>query len=196
MNLPLLRQKAFERFIGLLLNKSKGDTRTPDQLRQIAARQVVQEARREARINGKSQTGPHFQNTPANAFETMLNRISKIVTNQRLYAELMQRRSFDKVSKLLITPTIIDAPIVCDEPMPVQVRRPADSKDNLITFPVVSGISSAKQLDDAEFPKLGGMADEVRNNWRASCQENLERQKQREIASAAHRAKLKSSYVG
>jgi hypothetical protein len=197
MNVPYLRQLAFERFINLLLTKHPKDQRTTEQLRQIAARQVVQEARREARINGKSQAGAHSQNTTTSPLDTLLNRIWRIVSNQRTYAELMQRRNLDKVSKSKITPTIIDAPIVCDEPAPVQVRRTADSKDNVITFPVVSGIgSSAKALDDEPDLFIPRFIDPVTTAWRQSISENQKRAEEKRIRSLAYQAAAKSKWIG
>jgi hypothetical protein len=181
MNVPYLRQLAFERFISLLLNKSKGDTRSTEELRQAAAREVV----REQRIAGKSQSTPFSQNTTANSFETLFNRIWKIVTNQRAYAELIQRGNLGKVRKLKITPTIIDAPIVCDEPNVDNV--------NIVQFPkkekaaplVVTGNGGAKLIEDEEF--IPRFIDQTTSNWRASIQQNQAIAKEREARSIQHR---------
>jgi hypothetical protein len=193
MNVPYLRQLAFERFINLLLNKSAGDTRTTEQLRQIAAREVVQEARREARIDSKLHVGAHSQNTTANAFETLFKSAWKIVKNQKVYAELMQRRSFahnGKNSK--ITPTIIDAPIVCEEQLPDVRKLP---NDNVVTFPVFGSPSRQQLIPDGEgsiYPAR--YHSQVTQAWRDSISQNESIKRERELRSIQYRNSHK--YVG
>ena len=179
-----LRSLAQDRFLELWLYRSKDDQRTADQMRKLAAKQIV----REQRIAAKSQTPPHSQITTANAFETLFNRIWKIVTNQRLYAELMQRRNFSgdpKNSK--ITPTIDANPIIADEPITT----------NIVKFPkaaplVVAGNGGAKLIEDEEF--IPRFIDQTTSNWRASIQQNQAIAKEREARSLQHRNQ--SKYVG
>jgi hypothetical protein len=199
MNVPYLRQLAFERFMNLLLNKSAGDTRTPEELRQIAARQVVKEAQREARITAaKSQPTPQTENTYTPAFESLFKSAWKIVSNQRVFAELMQRRNFlNDPRNSKITPTIIDAPIVCDEPNGASTRH----LNNIVAFPkhaplLSTSLRTATLLDQQEFPKLGGMADETINNFHASIRQNEAIAKERERRSIQYRSQQKQKYVG
>jgi hypothetical protein len=176
MDAARLRSLAQDRFLELWLYRSKDDQRSADQMRRIAAKQVV----REQRIAAKSQTPPHSQITTANAFETLFNRIWKIVSNQRLYAELMQRRSLQTVCKLQITPTIDANPIIADEPITT----------NIVQFPkaaplVVAGNGGAKLIEDEEF--IPRFIDQTTSNWRASIQQNQAIAKEREARSIQHR---------
>jgi hypothetical protein len=193
MNVPYLRELAFERFISLLLNRSEGDTRSGAELRQIAARQVVNEAQREARLAAKSQTTPLVENTSSNSFEVLFAKIWRIVTTQATYRELMQRRKSQATPKPKIT--IDSNPVIVDEPV-----NWSDVTPNVVQFPtpaplVVSGIRSATRLDDSQFPKLGGMADETTNNWRNSILQNESIAKERERRSLEHR-NSQNKYVG
>jgi hypothetical protein len=193
MSAAWLRHLAFERFVALTLTRDKNDKRTPDELRQIAAREVVQEARREARINGKSQTGPLSQNTPANAFETLFNRIWKIVSNQRTYAELMRRKS-QAVPKPKIT--IDSNPVIVDERI-----NGRNVTSNIVAFPkhaplLSTSLRTAELLPEHEFPKLGGMADETINNFHNSILQNESIARERERRSIQHRNSQQQKYVG
>jgi hypothetical protein len=173
MNVPYLRQLAFERFINLLLNRSAGDTRTPEQLRQIAARQVVQEARREARINKSTPNNPN-----ASGFDLLFAKIWRVCQNMQAHAEM--RRKSQATPKPEIT---IDCnPVIVNEPF-----------ENVVQFPkpaplLSTSLRTAELLPEHEFPRLGGMADEVTSNWKASIQQNQQIAKEREAASARHRS--------
>ena len=189
MDAAYLRSLAQDRFLELWLYRSKDDPRSADQMRKLAAKQIV----REQRIAAKSQSTPVSQNTPTSAFEILFARIWKIVSNQRLYAELMQRRNLPTVGNSKITPTIIDAPIVCDEPNTTSTSH----LNNIVKFPkaaplVVAGNGGAKLIEDEEF--IPRFIDQTTSNWRASIQQNQAIAKEREARSLQHRNQ--SKYVG
>jgi hypothetical protein len=185
MNPTHLRALAYEKFIGLLMNRAKGDTRNAEQLRQAAARAAVRQVRVISKLTAAS---ARTEVNASNAQATLINKILVIARNMNWHAD--RKKTADNVSHF--TPTIDANPIIADEPVGPSQRRSKD--DVVVTFPVVSG--TGKQLiDDSEFPRLG-MADEVSNNWRRSILENQERAKQRDIASARHRTQQAHRYVG
>jgi hypothetical protein len=185
MSASYLRHLAGERLISLLLNKSPNDKRSIEQLRIEAAKQVV----REQRIANKS-TAPSTP-TPNTPFELLFAKIWRICQNMNAH-ELMQRGKSQATPKLEITPAS----------NPVVVNDTPVSLTNVLAFPtkekpaplLSTSLRTAELLPDHEFPRLGGMADETTNNWRASIQQNEQIAKQREIASARHRSQQK--YVG
>jgi hypothetical protein len=177
MSASYLRALAHERFVALLLNKSKGDTRSNDQLRQAAAREII----REARSNRSSASVPSTHN---GGFELLFQRIWKICQNMAAHADM---RTVPARAET-VTPTIIAAPIVCNEPVSVSARA---ENENVVSFPVITG--TGKQLiPDSEFPAR--FVDQTTNNWRASISQNEQIQKQRAEASARHRQT--SRYLG
>ena len=183
MDAAYLRSLAQDRFLELWLYRSKDDPRSADQMRKLAAKQIV----REQRIAAKSQTPPHSQITTANAFETLFNRIWKIVTNQRTYAELMQRNSTGG-NNPPVKPSIIDAPLIIND---------ESTTTNIVQFPkaaplVVAGNGGAKLIEDEEF--IPRFIDQTTSNWRASIQQNQAIAKEREARSLQHRNQ--SKYVG
>jgi hypothetical protein len=175
MDAARLRSLAQDRFLELWLYRSKDDQRSADQMRKLAAKQIV----REQRIAAESQATPQAENTSTPAFETLFNRIWKIVSNQRLYAELMQRRKSEAAAKPKVT--IIDNPIVADDPVTTSIVQFPKAAPLL----AVSGNGGAKLIDDQEF--IPRFIDQTTNNWRASIQQNQQIVKEREARSIQHR---------
>jgi hypothetical protein len=179
MNAAHLRLQAFERFIVLLVNKRRGDTRSVEQLRQAAAREVVREARLAARAEPSNFTTIN----PNSPFDLLFARISAIAARMNWHAE--QRNKPAPAPKA--EPRIEHNPVVCIDP-------PAAA--NVLPFPaplVVTGSRSAQLLADGEFPAR--YHDRTTRNWRESIARNAEIGKQREAASAARR-NSPSKYVG
>jgi hypothetical protein len=183
-----LHQLARDRFLSLLIHRAAGDTRTGDQLRKEAAKQIVREARIAANYNRGAQT----ELATTSAFETLCKRLWQIVTNRRQYDELMKRRKPSSAERRgTVVPTILDAPIeVVDEPP--NRSSTTDLKDNVVTFPIVSGIGTANLIPDQEFASR--FHDQTTSNWRQSIQQNESIAKLRAQRSAQHRNS--SKYVG
>jgi hypothetical protein len=183
-NTANLRALAFEKFIGLLLGRDKGDQRTAAQLRQAAARAVV----REQRIANKSSNVSHGNNAHAgNGFEALFQKVWGICQRMAHYAD--QRTNMAR-SHICIEPTIDTNPIVADEPVNKAV---SEHSETVVTFPVVTG-NGRQTIPDSEFPNRFGAADEVTNNWRASCELNNRIRAERDRRSAQHRQQ--SKYLG
>jgi hypothetical protein len=183
MNTANLRRLAGERFVQLLLGRAPTDTRSADQLRREAARQILHENRGQGSTGKASSTG-------SGGFEILFARVWQICCNMAAHAD-MRRSSSEHSEELQITP---DAnPIIADEQFP-NIRKSPD--DTAVTLPVFSNGGVKQLIPDHEFPRFG-MADEVSNNWRQSILENQERAKQRDIASARHRSQQANTrYVG
>jgi hypothetical protein len=183
MNLHAL---ARDRFLDLLIHRAKGDTRSLDELRRAAARQVV----REARIAAKT-TAPTIQPNASNALDVLIAKLWRIFSNMNAHAELMARKNAPAPP---IRPKPSDNPvIITDEPI-----TPAT---NVIPFkpepaaPLVSAtFSSATIIPDTEF--AARYHDRVTEAWRASIQVNAEINRERQARSAAYQAAAKSNYVG
>jgi hypothetical protein len=183
MNRANLKRLAGERFVALLLGRAPTDARSHDTLRREAARQILREHR------GAGSTGK-ASSTGASGFEILFQRIWKICQNMAAHAD--QRTVLPELRENL-QPTQHDNPIITDEPLPDNVKKLTN--DNAVTLPVFSNGGVKQLIPEHEFPRFG-MADEVSNNWRQSILENLERAKQRDIASARHRSQQTNRYVG
>jgi hypothetical protein len=184
MNAAHLRALAYQRFISLLMNRPKDDTRTHDTLRKQAAREIIRETR------GVGSTG-NAPTTANSGFELLLAKVWAICCRQNSYAD--QRRSLPTVCKLKTEPTIAAAPLVItDEPVEPSLRKSKD--DVVVSLPVVTG-TGKQTISDSEYPSR--FVDQTTNNWRASISQNQEIQKQRDIASARHRSQqTPPRYVG
>jgi hypothetical protein len=182
-NTTNLRRLAGERFVQLLLGRAPTDQRTTEQLRQAAAREVVKEARRAERLTAPT----HERPTPSNAFEVLFAKIWRTVQNARQFDKLMARKKApDNVKSFM--PTIDANPVIVSEPQ----------TNNVVAFPpdaplVRANFSSAKLIDDAEFPSR--YHDQTTSNWRASIQQNESISKLRAERSAQLRSQ-QPKYVG
>jgi hypothetical protein len=190
MDASRLRSLVQDKFLSLVIHRSAGDDRTREQLYRQAAREIV----REQRLNAKSQTTPFVQTTTATAFETLVSRLWKIVCNQRLHAELMQRRKLPETGNSKITPTIDANPIVCDEPItPAPATNVIPFKPEPAAPLVIAGNGGAKLLNDQEF--AAKYHSPVTNAWRQSIEVNERIKREREIRSIQHRNQ-QSRYIG
>ena len=181
-NASYLRMLAGERFLQLLLNRPANDKRSVEELRKVAAKEVV----REQRIAAKEATHSHAKPTLSNAFEVLFSRIWRTVQNARQFDGLMARKNSTPPQA---EPSITMAPLV--------VNEPATPTSNIVQFPpnaplVRASFSSAKLIDDAEFPSR--YHDQTTSNWRASIQHNESINKLRADRSAQLRNA--SRYVG
>jgi hypothetical protein len=183
MNAANLKRLAGERFVQLLLGRSKDDNRTHDQLRREAAKQILLEERRRQGSTGK------FPSTPGTGFENLFQRIWKIVQTMNHFADIERRRAVTTVE-----PSPTTAPIVCSDE-PVQGVNNT-LKDNAVTLPVFSSGTGKQLIPDHEFPRIGGMADEVTQAWRQSCERNNQIRAERDRRSAQRRSQQTNTYVG